>query len=194
VTTRSTGRTEVSGSEHCPYDFRLPLRRVLHGDDDALRAGHEVHRAAHARDHLARDHPVGETARGVDLQGAEAPSCRGARRGSGRTTSRCRTCRRRAARWTGFPPASVSSGWCMPSAGGAPVPDQAVLRLEENAHATRHEVRDERRDADAEIDQHASRSSCAMRLAMMVWGSMRVTRANDVVDDRARASRRDQVQ
>ena len=33
--------------------------------------------------------------------------------------------------------------------------DQAVLRLEVHAHAGRHELRDERRDADAEVDEHA---------------------------------------
>ena len=35
------------------------------------RAGDEVHRAAHALDHLAGDHPVGEVARLGDLHRAE---------------------------------------------------------------------------------------------------------------------------
>ncbi len=45
--------------------------RVLHRDDDPLGAGDEIHRAAHALDHLAGDHPVGEVALLVDLQRAE---------------------------------------------------------------------------------------------------------------------------
>ena len=35
------------------------------------RAVDEVHRAAHALDHLARDHPVGQVAARRDLHGAE---------------------------------------------------------------------------------------------------------------------------
>ena len=38
------------------------LRGVLHHHDHALDAGDQVHRAAHALDHLAGDHPVGEVA------------------------------------------------------------------------------------------------------------------------------------
>ena len=44
---------------------------VLHGDDDAAGAGDEVHGAAHAFDHFAGDHPVGEVAGCVDFHGAE---------------------------------------------------------------------------------------------------------------------------
>ena len=42
--------------------LRLAFGGMLHHDDDALDAGDEVHRAAHALDHLAGDHPVGEVA------------------------------------------------------------------------------------------------------------------------------------
>src|SRR5271165_7650169 len=42
-----------------------------HGDDDALGAGHEIHRATHARDHLARNRPVGEQPPLVDLKAAK---------------------------------------------------------------------------------------------------------------------------
>ena len=71
VTTRSTGREEVSGRVHFCDDLGFPFRGVLHGDDDALGAAHQVHRAAHSRHHLAGDHPVGEVSCGVDLKAAE---------------------------------------------------------------------------------------------------------------------------
>ncbi len=38
------------------------LGGMFHHHHDALDAGDEVHRAAHALDHLAGDHPVGEIA------------------------------------------------------------------------------------------------------------------------------------
>ena len=38
------------------------LGGVVHDHDDALDAGDQVHRAAHALHHLAGDHPVGEVA------------------------------------------------------------------------------------------------------------------------------------
>jgi hypothetical protein len=44
---------------------------VEHRDDDAARAGDEVHGSAHAGRELARDHPVGEPAELVDLQPAQ---------------------------------------------------------------------------------------------------------------------------
>jgi hypothetical protein len=43
---------------------RAVLGDVLHHHDHALGAVDEVHRAAHALDHLAGDHPVGEVAAG----------------------------------------------------------------------------------------------------------------------------------
>src|SRR4029078_6935773 len=47
------------------------LRHMLHHDDDLLDAGDKVHRPAHALDHLARNHPVGEVAFLADLHAAE---------------------------------------------------------------------------------------------------------------------------
>jgi hypothetical protein len=44
---------------------------VFHQDDDALDARHQVHRAAHALDHLAGDHPVGQVAFFADLHRAQ---------------------------------------------------------------------------------------------------------------------------
>ena len=55
----------------------------------------------------------------------------------------------------GRPPASVSSGCAMPCSGIGPGADQAVLRLEEHLQVRRNVVRDQRRNADAEIDEVA---------------------------------------
>jgi hypothetical protein len=44
---------------------------MLHDHDDALHARHQVHGAAHALHHLARDHPVGEIAVLGHLHGAQ---------------------------------------------------------------------------------------------------------------------------
>ena len=64
--------TPVSGSVQRVQNLVAAVARgVLHGDDHALGAGHQVHRAAHALDHLAGNHPVGEAARFVHLQRAE---------------------------------------------------------------------------------------------------------------------------
>ena len=59
---------------------------MLHQHDDPLGAVDQVHRAAHALDHLAGDHPVGDVAgrgdlhraedRGVDLAAADHPERR----------------------------------------------------------------------------------------------------------------------
>ena len=44
---------------------------MLHEHDDALDAGHQVHGTAHALDHLARDHPVGQITVFADLHGTQ---------------------------------------------------------------------------------------------------------------------------
>src|SRR5436190_12813651 len=45
--------------------------RMLHGDDDPPGARHQIHGAAHALDHLARNHPVRQVAFAIHLQGPE---------------------------------------------------------------------------------------------------------------------------
>ena len=52
-------------------DLRRALRGVDHGDDHAPGPGDQVHRAAHPRHELARDHPVGQAALRVDLESAQ---------------------------------------------------------------------------------------------------------------------------
>ena len=60
---RSTTPLPVSGRVHFGRIFELAvLGGVLHHHHHALDAGDQVHRAAHALDHLAGDHPVGEVA------------------------------------------------------------------------------------------------------------------------------------
>ena len=71
VTTMSTTRPPVKGSEHCFCEFRAVLGGMLHHHHDALDAGDEVHRAAHPLHHLAGDHPVGEIAILGDLHCAQ---------------------------------------------------------------------------------------------------------------------------
>ena len=63
-----------SGERQCAFfkDFRLAVARgVLHGDENALGSGNEVHGAAHALEHFAGNGPVGESAFFVHLQRAE---------------------------------------------------------------------------------------------------------------------------
>src|SRR5690606_34266583 len=67
----------------------LLARDVIHQHDDAADARNEVHRTAHALDHLAGNHPVGEIALFRDLHGpqdgkvdlAAADHAEGVRRG-----------------------------------------------------------------------------------------------------------------
>ena len=74
---------------------RAVLGDVLHQHDDPPRAVHEVHRAAHALDHLAGDHPVGDVPARGDLHGAEDRDVDLARRGSSRTRGRVEEARPR---------------------------------------------------------------------------------------------------
>ena len=71
VTTRLTAPHRGQRQRALLEDLRLALGRMDHGDDHALGAGHQIHGAAHAGNHLARNHPVGEHAALVDLQAAE---------------------------------------------------------------------------------------------------------------------------
>ena len=71
VTTRSTGRTEVSGSEHCLTIFDWPFAVCCMAT--ITRFAPETRSIAPPMPGtiLPGDHPVGEMARAVDLQGAE---------------------------------------------------------------------------------------------------------------------------
>ena len=68
----STTFLPVSGSVHSGMNLGSPFfDDMLHHDDDLLDPGDEVHRPAHALDHLARHHPVGEVAVLADFHAAE---------------------------------------------------------------------------------------------------------------------------
>ena len=68
----STTFLPVSGSVHSGMNLGSPfLDDMLHDDDDLLDPGDQVHRPAHALDHLAGDHPVGDVALLADLHRAE---------------------------------------------------------------------------------------------------------------------------
>lgn len=55
-------------------DGRMPLRGVLHGDDNALRTTHEVHRPAHFR-YIARSSRRSALKESVlQIEGSELPS------------------------------------------------------------------------------------------------------------------------
>ncbi len=71
VTTRSTALSDVSGKLHFLTILDFPLAACCMATIDALGAGHQIHRPAHARDHLARDRPVGELALRIDLEPAQ---------------------------------------------------------------------------------------------------------------------------
>ena len=135
-------------------DLGFALRGVLHGDDHALGAADEVHGAAHARHHLAGDHPVGEMTAGIDLQAAkhgdvDMAAADQAERHRAVEGGRARQRTDRLAAGIGqqrMRHALFGDGT------GA---DQPVLGLEEDVQPFGHVVRDQRRNADAEIDEIA---------------------------------------
>jgi hypothetical protein len=135
------------------YDLRFAFRGVLHGDHHSARAGDEVHRAAHAGHHLAGNRPVRQPPGHVDLQSAED--------GHVDMTTTNETERHGAVEGGGTrqrghrPSAGVGQpGLAHAFLGHRARADQPVLRLEEHLHSGRHVVRDERRDPDAEVDEH----------------------------------------
>ena len=82
-----------------------------------LRAGHQVHRAAHALDHLAGDHPVGEVALLGDLHGAEDGEIDVAAADHGEAVGAGEDGRSRAASVTVSLPALMRSASSSPSTG-----------------------------------------------------------------------------
>ena len=94
-----TPRSVISRSTHAGAGQRQgaalqQLRRagllgVLHHHHDALDAGHQVHGPAHALDHLAGHHPVGEVAV------LATPACRPGSTGRCGRRGSSRSCRRR---------------------------------------------------------------------------------------------------
>ena len=127
---------------------------MLHGDDDARRARHQIHGAAHARHHLARHLPVGQMPGLVDLQPAQnrhvqmpAPDqaeAHGAVDAGSPRHSRDKA----AARIRQMPVFHALRRT------GAKA-DHAVFGLEEHTGRRRHEIRHHRRQANAEVHQRS---------------------------------------
>src|ERR1039458_6598213 len=129
------------------------FRDVLHRDDDAPRGRDEIHRPAHALHELSGDHPVRDRPFGVDLhrtQDAEvdmaaADHREGVRRREERGAGNDRD---------GFLSGVDEVGIDLTFRGVRPPAENAVLGLEDDLHALRDEVRDERRHANAEVHVH----------------------------------------
>ena len=155
VTSKSTGRTDVIGSEHVFTIFGLPLAVCCMATITRLAPRHEIHRAAHARAPSCRGSSSWRGARPDRPAGRRAPSGR-------RWPPRIRpndialsNVLAPGSAVTGRPPASVSSRVRHAFFGRRAGADQSVLGLEKDVHPAGTIVRDQRRDPDAEIDQHA---------------------------------------
>ena len=153
---RSTTALPVSGSVHSLQELRLAvLGGVVHDDDDALDPGDEVHGAAHALDQLAGDHPVGEVAflgdlhraedRHVDLAAADHAEASRPRRNRRCGRSSVIVCL----------PALIRSASILVLGRERAHAEHAVLGLQRHVDAVGDVVRDQRRDADAEVHVHA---------------------------------------
>ena len=127
---------------------------MLHHHDDLLDARDEIHRAAHALDHLAGDHPVGDVAVLRDLHRAEhgevdmpaADHREAVRRGE---IGRLRQLADRLL-------AGVDQiGVHLVLIGERADAQHPVLGLQRHRHPFGNVVRHQRRDADAEVDVEA---------------------------------------
>ena len=126
---------------------------IMH--DDALDAGDEVHRAAHALDHLARDHPVREVARPRRPASRRGSRGRCGRRGSSRRSRRSRRSVAPGSTVTVCLPALIRSASTSSSVGNGPMPSRPFSDCSITSMPGRDVVGDERRHADAEVDVEA---------------------------------------
>ncbi len=127
------------------------LGGMLHHHHDALDAGDQIHRAAHALDHLARNHPVGEVAvlrhlhraedRQVDMSAAHHAEGFGGREIAGRRQFAHRLL-------AGVDEVGVFLALVRKRSHA----QHAVLALKIHVDAIRNIVRHQRRNADAKID------------------------------------------
>ena len=132
----------------------LLRRDVLHQHDHAAHARHQVHRAAHALDHLARDHPVREVAFFADLHRAEDREVDLAAADHAeavRAREDARAGQRRHRLLAGVDHVGVD---LVLGREGADA-QQAVLALQPNLHARGHVIGHHRGQADAEVDVEA---------------------------------------
>jgi hypothetical protein len=133
-------------------DLGFAFLRMGHRDDDALCARNEVHGAAHAGNHAARHHPVGEPSHLIDLK---APQHRQVQMAAADEAEGHGAVEGRSAR-QGADRAASGVGELLvlePLFRQREHADDAVLRLEEDLDVARQIGGDERREADAEIDE-----------------------------------------
>ena len=135
-------------------NFWFAFRGVLHGDDDTLCPGHQVHGTAHAGHHLSRDHPVRQQSFGVDLEGAkhghvDVPATNEGKRHGAVERARARQRSHR-------PSACIRQQRVRhPFFRDRPSADQAILGLKEDFYVVRDEICYHRWDSNPEIDQHS---------------------------------------
>ena len=135
-----------------PDDLRVTFGGMRHRHDDPLGAGNQVHGPTHAGNHLAGDHPVRQVPEFVHLQAAQ--------HGDGKVSAADQPEGNAAIERTGarIGPHQRAAGVCH-ELGFQPVfrrrrhADQSMLRLEKYLHAWRNVVGDQRRHADAEVDE-----------------------------------------
>jgi hypothetical protein len=124
---------------------------VFHGDDHTPRARHQIHRAAHALDHLAGDHPVGQRAflihfhRAQDAQVDVAATDHGERVGGGEERRARQSGDRLLA---GVDEVGVHLGIPWPGA----YAEHPILRLQNHLDAGRNVVGYQRRQSNPQID------------------------------------------
>ena len=131
--------------------MRTVLGDVVHDDDDALGAVDEVHRTAHALDHLARNHPVRDVAVRGHLHGTEDRSVDLAAADHAEALRRIEVGGARVHRDDLLARVDEVGIDLILGRVGADA-QQAVLRLEHEVDALGQEVRNQCRHADAEVD------------------------------------------
>ena len=122
-----------------------------HHHDDVLRAGHQVHGAAHPLDHFSGDHPRGDIPCDVDLKGAKNRKIDVAAADHGERLGRIED-RRPGLRGDGLFAGVDHVGVESLLIGKLAHPQQAVLRLEHHFNAGGNVVGHQRRDTDPEVD------------------------------------------
>ena len=131
--------------------LRIALGGMLHDDDDFLDAADEIHGAAHAFDHLAGDHPIGEVAVFRHLHGAEDGDIDVTAADHGERVSRIEIARGRQL-GDGLLAGIDEIGIFLTLEREWPGAEHAVLRLQLHTHAVGNVIRHQGGNTDAEID------------------------------------------
>ena len=125
--------------------------RMFHGHEDAFRACHKIHRAAHAFQHFPWDRPVRERSLFIDLQRAEngeidvAAADHGKRISGGKITGAAEFANRF---FAGVDQVGIDFGIERIGADA----EHAIFRVQDYFHAFGHIVGDQRGHPDSEVD------------------------------------------